>query len=81
MVMEELLDYNNELGWHSFKDGCLSMQMTDATFQRHVEAYLREQGIRDPTHEQRIQARQHCRRLSFWEGRSDPEIYRRRQSE
>jgi hypothetical protein len=78
--MEELLDYSNDLGWHYFKDGFF-LRMMDAVFQRHVEAYLREQGIRDPTHEQRIQARQHCRRLSFWEGRSDPEIYRRRQSE
>jgi hypothetical protein len=75
--MEELLDYSNELGWHYFKDGMLCLRMTDAVFQRHVEAYLKQQGITEPTQEQRIAARQHCRRVAFWEGCSDPEVKRR----
>jgi len=74
--MEELLDYNNELGWH-YETSDFTLRMTDAVFQRHVEAYLREQGITEPSAEQRIEARQHCRRVAFWEGRSDPEIERR----
>jgi hypothetical protein len=75
-MSEALLDYSINQGWHYFSDD-LYIRMTDAVFQRHVEEYLRQQGITEPTHEQRIQARQHCRRLSFWEECTDPEVYLR----
>lgn len=65
-----LLDYNEKRGW--FLEGV--MEMTDTTFQQHVEAYLQKQGITEPTHEQKMQARQYCRHASFWEGCTDPTI-------
>lgn len=72
-----LLDYREILGWFAeVKTGTriFLLEMSDVTFQRHVEAYLQQQGIDDPTSEQRMQARQYCRRLSFWEGCNDSEI-------
>ncbi len=70
-----VLDYSNNLGWHSITD-TLYIRMSDATFQRHVEAYLKQQGITEPTFDQKVQARQYCRRLSFWEGCNDPDVHR-----
>jgi len=75
MSGDVLLDYNNHLGWH-YISGTFSMRMSDATFQWHVEAYLKQQGITEPTFEQKVAARQYCRRLSFWEGCTDPDIQR-----
>jgi hypothetical protein len=76
-MQEVLLDYNEMLGWHAYTE-TLRICMTDATFQRHVDAYLLSLGITQPTLEQKIEARQRLRRLSFWESCSDPEVYKRR---
>ena len=67
--------YSQNLGWHILTD-TLYIQMTDATFQRHVDAYLQQQKIAEPTLDQKIEARQYCRRLSFWEGCNDPNVHR-----
>ena len=71
-----LLDYRENLGWHIITK-TLYMRMTDTTFQRYVEAYLQQQGIMEPTIDQKVAARQHCRQVSFWLGCHDPEVHRR----
>ena len=71
-----LLNYSNHLGWH-YISNTFYIKMSDATFQRHVNSYLHQQGITEPSLDQLIQARQYCRRVSFWEGCTDPEIRRR----
>jgi hypothetical protein len=71
----DVLDYSHNLGWHSITE-TLYIRMSDATFQRHVEAYLEQQGITEPTLEQKVEARQHCRRVSFWDGCNDPDVHK-----
>lgn len=73
---EMLLDYTETFGWFA-ETGTMFLHMTDATFQRHVNIYVANQGITRPTSNQLMEARQHCRRLSFWEGCNDPEVHRR----
>lgn len=71
---EYLLDYSEKRGWFA-EVGLQLITMSDATFQRHVNAYLQQQGITEPTQEQLMQARGYCRRLSFWQGCNDPDVH------
>lgn len=71
--MTELLEYSERRGWF-LERGRNVMEMPDAVFQRYVEAHLRRLGITAPTQEQRMEARQHCRHASFWDGCADPAI-------
>ncbi len=69
------LVYNGQLKrWEGQGDNCVFLWMTDATFQGYVTAYLAVQGITEPTRDQRVDAVQHCRALSYWEGVQDPNI-------
>ena len=72
---EVLLDYREKRGWYAEVDFYL-IWMNDATFQKHVNVYLAEQGVNKPTQEQLMQARGFCRRLSFWQGCNDPDVHR-----
>jgi hypothetical protein len=71
-----LLDYSEKRGWF-LETGLMVIEMTDKTFQRHVEIHLQQQGITEPTDDDRIKARQYCRNFSFWDGCTDPEVRRR----
>jgi hypothetical protein len=69
-----LLDYSEKRGGWFAEVGLELITMSDATFQRHVIAYLQSQGITEPTQEQLIEARGYCRHLSFWKGCTDPDV-------
>lgn len=72
---EVLLDYSEKRGWYA-EVGLSLITMNDATFQKHVNAYIAQQGISEPTQEQLMQARGFCRRLSFWDTIHDPDVHR-----
>ncbi len=72
---EILLEYSEKRGWYA-EVGLSLITMTDATFQKHVNAYVAARGISKPTPEQLMQARGYCRRLSFWDTIHDPDVHR-----
>ena len=56
------------------QDGTL-IWMDDTTFQRYICAWLEARGISQPTNEQRDDAHDHCRKLSYWKGCCDPQVH------
>ena len=81
------LDYNGR-EWAAMREhdhGFVSVHMSDATFQRHVRAYLKRLGLPTQTYselmewvrqisEQRFQATQPLHELDYWLDCRDPEV-------
>jgi hypothetical protein len=87
--------YYNGRVWR-FEDEAVSVSMDDATFQRHLKAYLASKGIDTRTYlqlmayvdqvlNQRIEAARHLENPEYWRDVDDPQIrvimYRRLQGQ
>lgn len=74
---QPILMYNSTTRRWEGKDSSLgfALWMDDATFQRYAWKYLDEQQIYQPTLGDLDKARDHCRPLSYWQGRRDPRIH------
>ena len=81
------LAYNGRVwrGMLENEEGLLWVSMPDATFQRHLNAYLEQLGVPTQTYlelmemvqrvcEQRFQASQQLENLEYWSTCSDPEV-------
>jgi hypothetical protein len=54
----------------------LRIWMDAPTFERHVRGYLATTyRIYQPTVGDLVRAREHCRKLSYWQGCSDPTVH------
>lgn len=72
-------------GFQEDEDGFVRVSMPDATFQRHLNAYLESRGLPTQTYtelmgyvqqvcEQRVQAGEHLSNLEYWRECNDPEV-------
>lgn len=77
--MEPQLQYNSQLERWEGEDRSqwLYIWMNDATYHKHLKAYLEQQGIRDPHSAEALAAHDHCLRLSFWLDCPDPDVHLR----
>jgi hypothetical protein len=72
-------------GIHEQEDESFKVSMTDATFQRHLKAYLESRGVPTLTYlelleyvdtvlGQRVQAAKRIQQLDYWRDCDDPEV-------
>jgi hypothetical protein len=73
-AQEPLLNYP-QWRWEGEDTDGTFVWMLDATFQRYVSVWLEARGITEPTGEQRDEALQTCRKLSFWRACRDKDVH------
>lgn len=77
MDQQPLLEYSySRVRWEGEdREHRFFIWMTDATLQRYTSDYLASQQIYQPLLADWEDARDHCRKLSYWQGCTDPDVH------
>lgn len=70
------LDYDGQrwIGTSRDEGKLLIVSMSDAAFQRHLNAYLASIGIIQPSYDQRYRGIQHLTNMELWRDCDDPDV-------